>query len=403
MLRQIISVIGARYTVAVLNLALILVNARTLGPEGLGVVALLWASMNINVTVNSLLSGNTIVYFMNRYPAGILYPIALLWTVAGSAAGTATMAVAGIIPDGYAAHAYALSLLYSIPMSHSRMLLAGNDLRGFNMTNIIQGGGLFPIVIFVYFCMGRADVGGYLAALYMTYAAALVFSLARVLKRIRLAASGEGATAFTVRHIIRDMFVYGLWGCVDNVAEMLATRVNYFFVEQHLGRGAVGILDAATRIAESVWHTSRSIAHIQYNRIAQTTDPRAQREVTRKAAGYAMAALVAMVAVLVAIPEDVYTSWLFTADFKGLRHIIMILAPGIVALGLNTVLSHHFIGSGGIRYAAASSLTGLGVILVAGYLLIPTMGLTGSAISSVAAFVCMTGVSAFLYFFRRLY
>ena len=46
---------------------LIFINAKALGVEGVGLVGIILASINIAVVFNGVLSGNTIVYFMNRY------------------------------------------------------------------------------------------------------------------------------------------------------------------------------------------------------------------------------------------------------------------------------------------------------------------------------------------------
>jgi O-antigen/teichoic acid export membrane protein len=197
------------------------------------------------------------------------------------------------------------------------------------------------------------------------------------------------------------MLIYGLWSSVDNIAENLTTRLNYFLIEHHLGRSAVGILDAATRITESILHTSRSIAHIQYNKIAQTTNPALQTAITLQALKYALAALLLLAALLTLVPGDIYTKYLFTPAFGNLRHIILILSPGIVILGLNTILSHYFIGSGRIKYSAFTSIVGLLTLLIAGTTLVPSRGITGSALATLIAFSAMTTFSGTLFFIKH--
>jgi O-antigen/teichoic acid export membrane protein len=394
MLKQILSVISARYAVAAANLLLILINAKTLGTDGLGIIALIWASININITVCSIFSGNTLVYFMNRYSAALLYPISFVWIIAGSGLGTIVMHFIGIIPSGYAVHVYFLTILYAIPLAHSRFLLARSSITGFNITNLLQGILLLPVLYIIYIYAGMKDTGGYILALYISSSTALAASSAMLIPHLYSSEKKKGADRWPV---IRDMFIYGIWSSMDNIAENLTTRLNYFLVELHLGRSAVGILDAATKISESVWQVSRSIAHIQYSRIAGSADPVEQRTLTRRSMKYALAALLGMTVIVVAIPEYIYTEYLFTPSFAGLRKIICILSPGIIALGMNTIFSHYFIGSGRIKCSAISSLTGLAVIFTAGAILIPAYKLSGSAMSSVLAYTAMLAVSAVMY------
>ena len=66
-MRDILGTIASRYLIAILNLVLIFINAKALGVEGVGLIGLIIASINIAMMFNGILSGNTIVYFMNRY------------------------------------------------------------------------------------------------------------------------------------------------------------------------------------------------------------------------------------------------------------------------------------------------------------------------------------------------
>ena len=95
MLKKILGTIGSRYLIAFLNLALIFINAKVLGIEGVGMIGLIVASVNIAVIVNGILCGNTIVYFMNRYSMRTIFLSAYLWTPIGSSLAC------GFISAGY--------------------------------------------------------------------------------------------------------------------------------------------------------------------------------------------------------------------------------------------------------------------------------------------------------------
>lgn len=100
MLRKIIETIGTRYLVAFLNLILLVLNARALGIHGVGLIGLVLAAVNIVMMCNSVLSGNTIVYFMNRYPSFQVFIPAYLWTISMGALASCMMWVSGLIPEG---------------------------------------------------------------------------------------------------------------------------------------------------------------------------------------------------------------------------------------------------------------------------------------------------------------
>ena len=123
--------------------------------------------------------------------------------------------------------------------------------------------------------------------------------------------------------------------------------------------------------------------------MAKTTDTRTQRQITLRLLRLTALALALVMGIIVCIPERFYTEWLFNAEFAGIRQVILGLSVGIVTLGCNSVLSHYFIGSGRIRWSAASSAVGLVTLLVVGALLIPTYGVFGSAMTNSIAFTAM--------------
>ncbi|MDR1556253.1 MAG: polysaccharide biosynthesis C-terminal domain-containing protein [Tannerellaceae bacterium] len=392
MLKDILGTISARYLIAFLNLALIFVNVQVLGIEGVGTVGLIWASISISVPINSLFSGSTLVYFLNKYPAPLLYPIAFLWTFAGSAIGCGGLFLAGLLPEAYATDIYWLTVLYSLGVAHSRFLLGKDHIRGFNLTNVLQGGLLFFILLCFYYVFRIQEVRAYVWGLYLCNGIAFIVSLYLLLPYLRKREPSGGAKP-GLFSVLKEMLVYGLWGSADNIAETCTIRLNYFLVERFIGLESVGLLDAGTKISESVWNISRSVAYIAYNRVAKTGDKAEQKLITLLLLRFTFVAVSVVMAAILLIPEWVYTTYLFDADFAGIRTLIAALSAGIVALGCHTILSHYFIGSGQVRYSALASGIGLVSLLTAAWLLIPLYGVNGSALSASIAYCAMLSFS----------
>ncbi|MEG2066841.1 MAG: polysaccharide biosynthesis C-terminal domain-containing protein [Tannerellaceae bacterium] len=397
MFRKILGVIGTRYLIAFLNLLLIFINAKVLGADGLGLIGLIIASMNIAVMVNSVLCGNTIVYFMNRYSFRMIFLPAYLWALIGSAAACGIMALIGLIPAGYGGDVYLLAVVNSLIAANSRFLLGKDRMRGFNLTFMLQGGLLVVLVLYLEAVAERQDVPAYLTGLYVAngiaFTVSLVWILPYLMKREKEAEGGR--TPLMV--IMKKMFAYGLWSSADNLAENCTTRLNYFLIQHFSGLGAVGLLDAGTKISESAWHISRSICFIEYSSIAKTPDTAEQKRITLQLFKLTFCAMTFVMGCILLIPEWVYTDYLFSAEFKGMRMVVVGLSFGVVALGCNSILGHYFIGSGKIRYSTYSSCIGLLTLLLAGYLLIPRYGVTGSAFSTSIAFCAMLAFSLTIF------
>jgi O-antigen/teichoic acid export membrane protein len=240
-------------------------------------------------------------------------------------------------------------------------------------------------MLYFYYVARMCEVGAYVRGLYITNGIAAVVSFFLLLPYLRKP-EAESCRRLSV---VKEMLAYGLWGSADNLAETCTMRLSYFLVERFVGLGGVGLLDAATKIAESVWNISRSVASIAYQRIAKSRDNVEQKRISLQLFRLTLVAIAAVMAVILLIPEWVYTDYLFGPDFKGIREVIALLSVGIVALGGNSILSHYFIGSGKVRYSTASSCIGLGGLLVAGLLLIPSYGVAGAALSTSMAFCAM--------------
>lgn len=395
MLKKILGTIGTRYVIALLNLALIFVNAKVLGIEGVGMVGLIVASINIAVIFNSIFSGNTIIYFMHRYSMRTIIGPAYLWTFVGSAIACGFMYLTGLLPLDYWIHIYLLSILNSVVTANGRFLLGKDSVKGFNLTFVLQVGLLFFVLLGFYYIADRQAVKSYVYGLYITNIIALLVSLYLLipyyLNELKKPAGKP------LLHILREMFAYGLWAGADNLAETCTTRLNYFLIGRLGGLGSVGLLDAGTKISESVWNISRSVSFIEYSSVAKISDPEEQKQITLrlfKITLYSMA--VAIIGILL-IPEWVYTDYLFSPEFKGMRKVIVGLSVGVVALGCNSILGHYFIGSGRVWYSTASSCVGLASLLLAGYVLIPSYGVMGSAISTSIAFTAMLTFSLTLF------
>jgi O-antigen/teichoic acid export membrane protein len=401
MWKKVLATITTRYLVAFLNLLLIIINAKVLGPGGMGLTGVIYASANIACIFNSVLCGNTIVYYMSRYHYRFVVWPAYVWAFAGSAVACALMSCIGLLPERYGMAIYALSVLQSLVGVHTRALLGEGHIRNFNITFMLQGGLLFFVLLYIYYVASWRDVSGYLAGLFLSQGVAWAVSLALLVSLWRRRKAGDGQPAPpSVVKMLRAMFVYGLWSCADNLAEGLTARINYFLIQRLGGYGQVGLLDAGTKIADSVWHISRSISSISYSEVVRTTDPSTQRQMTLRFLKWTSGALLLVMLAVWFLPEWIYTDCLFTAEFRGVRRVIRGLAVGVVALGSNSILSHYFIGTGRVKYSTACSCVGLLVLLVAGCFLIPAYGIYGAAISTSIAFTSMLLFSLVIFALR---
>ena len=384
MFKDILQTIGARYFVAFLNLLLIFINSKVLGREGMGVVGVIYASANLIAIFNSILCGNTIVYFMNRYNLRYVFFPAYGWAIIGSTVACAVLYFFYMLPEGYVMAVFCLSVLISLVSANAMMLLGKDRVNDFNLMFVIQGILLFLLLIILYYIVEYKDIRGYLTGLFSAYFIAWLYSIIRVIPFLSNKNNNPASKSFTA--VLKDMFLYGIWSSLDNLAEGLTTRLNYFLILHTGGYGQVGLLDSGTKMSESVWHISNSVSYIEYNRVSKTTDRHEQKRITLQLFKLTYCTLLIIIVLVCCVPEWVFTEYLLTSEFAGIRKVIIGLSFGIIALGSNRILSHYFIGSGAIKYSAFCSCIGLVLLLVAGIFLIPAYGVFGAAVTSSIAY-----------------
>lgn len=402
MLKKILATVGTRYVIAALNLILMLINSRVLGRHGMGLAGVVYASANVAVMFASVLCGNTIVYFMRSKRLSVVVSAAYVWALAGSGLACGVMAAVGMLPAGYGWAVFGLAVLLSLVNVHLRVLLGWDRIRAFNAVFLLQGAGLFVVLLGLYYVAGWRDVAGYVWGLYLTNLAAWAVSLAVMMRGVTHPLRYAIDARAWLRDV-REMFAYGLWSSVDNLAENLSARLNYFFLQRFGGYGSVGLLDVGTRVSESLWHISHGVSFIAYGEITRATDAERQRRLTLRLLPPTMGALTVAMGVVLCIPEWVYTEWLFTPEFTGIRSVIAGLSVGIVAFGGNRILSHYFIGTGRVRVSAACSCVGLALLCASAAVMVPRWGVVGAAGASSVAYVGMFlfSVAAFVRITRK--
>ena len=92
-----------------------------------------------------------------------------------------------------------------------------------------------------------------------------------------------------------------------------------------------------------------------------------------------------VVLVLVFIPDPLF-GLLFGKEVSGIAALVLVMAPGIVAMALSQALSHYFSGTGRNVHNVAGSGLGLLITAVAGFVLVPEQGLKGAAITASLAY-----------------
>lgn len=106
-----------------------------------------------------------------------------------------------------------------------------------------------------------------------------------------------------------------------------------------------------------------------------------------------------ILALLIGIMGFVFIPLLYGSRFRGAILPLIVLLPGIIALGLVKLLSGHLHGRGKPHFGSIATIVSLVITIVLDIVLIPAYGVVGAALATTCAYI--TSLIVIIWFFTR--
>jgi len=390
MFKKILGTLGTRIVAAILSFTTWILNAQYLGPEKVGTISLLIFSVVIIQLFTNFISGAALIYQTPRAGVYRLLIPAYIWTPVITIASGYLMFFAGnffpvmkIIPEGYFTAVLALALVMSFTSVNYMLLLGLEKVKMFNLCNLLQSICLMLVLLLILFGFRVHDVMAFYRAIFISYAIAFLvsfFTLVPSIKRVPLTG---------MRGLIRDILRFGTYVQVANIFQTMNYRLSLKFVDMFSGRGAVGVLTIGMQLAEGLWLISRSIGTVQYSRMSNEMNFDYSVKLTLTFAKISWVVTAMAMALLLCIPQFVFTS-LFSSSFSEVKPVIASLAAGIVMLSVSMIFSGFFSAINKPYYNTIGSAIGLVFTIGLGLLLVPRYGIIGAGISASVSYFFIT-------------
>jgi O-antigen/teichoic acid export membrane protein len=383
-------------TALVLSIAI----ARGLGPEGRGGYALLTLIIAMTASFGTLGIGTANVYFVGRKrPINeVVSNSLLLSAILGGIVIAASFFFLGTISSfvgGIATQWFILALFGTIPLRLAsfyliEVVLGLNKIATYNVYNILANVLNLAFVGLIWLVTGNVLSAALLAYL-LTPFCLLIFALAQVWRvaplKLRLNFG-----------LMKESVSFGIKGHIGTVCGFLSYRVDMFLVGALLGTQAVGYYAVAVGLAEQIWRVPDAASTVLFPKVASSEEGSSNRATALVCRHTLFISLLLAVGLLVV--GGPLVTLLYGQAFRSSVIPMFLLLPGVVAMGMEKVLSSHITGSGRpivTTYAAvASLLINIGVNLV----LVPRWGISGAAIASTISYSLGAAV-LLLYFLRK--
>jgi len=383
LLRKIINTFGSNIFIAILNLLIAVVVSQYLGAAGKGQQSIIITTIALVLVVCNIAGGASLVYLIPRYNNIKIVIPAYIWSVMVVFVVYFILQSFNDIPSHYNFHICLLTLINSFTAINSMVLLGHERIHAKNLIAVIQTLLVILTLFFLFSVQDMQNVEAYIAALYVGYTLSFIISCFYISSYLT-----PKTTEKPLMKLLSDMFKYGFLNQMGHITQLLSIRLSYYILLTYLGEDKVGIYSNAVSLAEAVWLVSKSIATVQYARIANTQDIQYAQTLSIKLLKTAFILSFFVLLPLVLLPPSFYEK-LFGSEFGQVSGIIMILAPGVLIYNFAIILGHYFSGRGQYHINTFTALTGLLSVILLCYLLIPVFGVNGAAMATSISFFVM--------------
>ena len=373
--------IGSRLVLLVATLGTVLLNSHFLGESGLGSVALLQFGLLLVTGMAGFVAAGAVVFVRRSHKPSQLRKVAYLWCLLSAIVASVLGSALGIIPSEWLIASSALGLMQSIIVFHSQLLIAGGRIRTNNKLQIVQTSSLLASTLLTYLYFGITTPIGFMWALVAALAVALMFSI------IAMKGTWESAPTSGLHDTSSAtplLFRYGSQGSTGSILQLLTNRANLSLLNHFIGTAGAGVYSVVYYGVEAVWTIARALAPMVNTEVAAASSSVERRNIT---AGYLKRTLMLTVPLTIlasAVPESIY-AWVF--GINGIAVPLRILAPGMIAGAISSIIAHHLSAIGLHIWNARTSAIGLTVLISLGWFAIPTYGVAGAAMAASAAYL----------------
>ncbi|MFH1297798.1 MAG: polysaccharide biosynthesis C-terminal domain-containing protein [Bacteroidota bacterium] len=397
--------IFTRFLAAIFTLVIVVMNARYLGAEKVGVISLIILAVTIVQMVNNFIGGAALVYLVPRTPLLKLFIPSYIWGVIASIACAGLLYFTDSIPEGYFVHVMILSTLHSLFTVNIMILLGQERIKAINVLTVAQITSLIATLLAFYLFTSNREVMVYVYAMYISYIVMFLASVALITTRLK---KGELSG---MKRVIREILAFGAWAQTANIFQLFNYRLSYYFIEHMINKAALGVYSTGVQLSEAVWIIPRSISMVQLSRISNEKRWDYAVKVTLVFSKVGVLVSTLIVGLILMLPASFFV-FVFGPEFSGIKPVIISLTVGIISLSFSILLSAFFSGMGKPMHSAIASGIGLIFTIALSLWLIPVYGIIGAGIAAscsytsatvyqLIAFVVLSGVKAKDFLIRK--
>lgn len=379
----------AKVGVAAGGLLVTVLVARALGPAGRGEYSAAMAVAALGVQLGSLGLSAANTHFAARGHTRVGPLLGNSLTVAFGPIGLVVALAGGLLaifPGMAPVGGWTLALaLVWIPIG-TAYLLIHNLLLGLHRVRLFNALDLTRQVLTIVGIGSVVAAEIYTASLYVAIAlgGVAVVLLAAMMSVIR----DHGARPEISAELLRQHSAYGFKAYLATFFSFVVLRSDLLMIQYLQTESDTGHYSIAVALADGLYLLPVAVGTVLFPSLSSMSDAGDRiRSAIRTARSVGTLTLGA--GVLLGIVASPLIAIIFGTDYAPAVTPLLLLIPGIVALGISTVFMNYMAATGYPWFAVYVPGTAAAINIVCNVFLIPVLGIVGAALSSLASYVVM--------------
>lgn len=401
MIKKIINTFLTRTLSSIFAFILLLFTTHLLGSSGRGVISIISSTIGISVLFNGFVGGASLVYIIpkNKPTLSQILTLCYPWSIFVGVLIPYIFFLIGVIWKVYVIDTMVLSFISSIISINTIILLSYEAINMYNLITLLQVFLNLSIFSTLGLFLKKVGVDIYIMSLYISDIITFILSVFFIFRIYVRFMVRNSPVKVPYAVLSKNIIGYGFVLQLGNVIQLLNYRLSYFVLNHYIGEKSVGVYSVGIVIAEFIWIISRSIALVQYSKIANINDVNYSRSITVKLLKMGVLISFFVLLLLLSLPTDIFKG-IFGKEFGDVKQILFFLSPGILSFSGAIIISHYFSGLGRYSINTIASIIGLIVTIIFSFSLIPKYGYIGASIGSSLSYIC-TGFCLFYIFTRE--
>ena len=390
MFKKILGTGAARAVNVLTQLTTLIMGTKCLGAAEWGKAFIAQTDITFLLIGIELIAGSGLVYFTPRKKLTTLMKISYGWIAFVMMVYLLLFGVFHffpsfyhtIVPDGYAWLVLLMTFVYSLHEFNLNHFLGKEKVATYNWLFLIQ---ILTQVTMMAVLIFALDLRTAKALLYSQLSG---YSLATLIGWILLFPTLKRENREPLKDSLKEMLHYGAFMQLSTLVSTLNKRLSLYLLNTHCDEKSIGVYASGTQVTEGVNIVGQSIGLVEFSALSNTENKQRASQLTLRFMKLSILLTFTALLVICLLPTTFF-EWVFSGEFSDIRPVILLMAPGIVFFSAHTVLANFFSGTGKPKYNLYASLIGLSITLISAFILIPTLGIRGAAITTTLTYMAL--------------